>query len=68
MLHGFGFANGLLTTGMPSSELPLALLWFNLGVEGGQLLFVFLTLGLGFPYTTDSLASLGFVAASLLNR
>ena len=40
LLHGFGFASGLSTTGMPQAELPLALLFFNVGVELGQLCFV----------------------------
>jgi hydrogenase/urease accessory protein HupE len=40
LLHGFGFASGLSTTGMPRVELPLALLFFNVGVEIGQLSFV----------------------------
>jgi hypothetical protein len=40
LLHGFGFASGLITMGLPGSEIPLALLMFNLGVEAGQLLFV----------------------------
>lgn len=44
LLHGFGFASGLSTTGMPSTELPWALLFFNVGVELGQLSFVFLVL------------------------
>jgi len=44
LLHGFGFASGLSTTGMPSAELPWALLFFNVGVELGQLTFVFLVL------------------------
>ena len=46
LLHGFGFASGLSTTGMPSAELPWALLFFNVGVELGQLTFVFLVLWL----------------------
>ncbi len=46
LLHGFGFASGLSTTGMPSAELPSALLFFNVGVELGQLTFVFLVLWL----------------------
>jgi hydrogenase/urease accessory protein HupE len=41
LLHGFGFASGLTTMGLPRAEIPLALLLFNLGVEAGQLLFVF---------------------------
>lgn len=46
LLHGFGFASGLSTTTMPKAELPWALLSFNVGVEIGQLLFVFLALSL----------------------
>lgn len=46
LLHGFGFASGLATTGMPKAELPWALLWFNTGVELGQLVFVLLALAL----------------------
>ena len=44
LLHGFGFASGLSTVGMPKTEIPLALLMFNIGVEIGQLAFVFLIL------------------------
>lgn len=47
LLHGFGFASGLSTTGMPRAELPLALLFFNVGVELGQLVFVAVVLMLG---------------------
>jgi hydrogenase/urease accessory protein HupE len=46
LLHGFGFASGLSTTGMPKAELPPALLSFNVGVELGQLVFVFTALAL----------------------
>jgi hydrogenase/urease accessory protein HupE len=46
LLHGFGFASGLSTTGMPKAEIPLALLFFNVGVELGQLVFVFTALAL----------------------
>lgn len=46
LLHGFGFASGLSITGMPSAELPWALLFFNVGVELGQLAFVFTALAL----------------------
>jgi len=46
LLHGFGFASGLSTTGMPKAELPLALLFFNVGVELGQLVFVAMALAL----------------------
>ena len=36
LLHGFGFASGLTTMGLPQAEIPLALLLFNVGVEIGQ--------------------------------
>ena len=44
LLHGFGFASGLSTVGMPMAEIPLALLMFNVGVELGQIVFVVLIL------------------------
>lgn len=40
LLHGFGFASALSDVGLPQSAVPAALLFFNLGVEFGQLLFV----------------------------
>jgi hydrogenase/urease accessory protein HupE len=40
LLHGFGFATALLDIGLPPTELPAALLAFNLGVEAGQLAFL----------------------------
>ncbi len=40
LLHGFGFAAVLRDIGLPQTELPAALLFFNIGVEIGQLLFV----------------------------
>jgi len=40
LLHGFGFAAVLRDIGLPQIELPTALLFFNVGVEIGQLLFV----------------------------
>jgi hydrogenase/urease accessory protein HupE len=40
LLHGFGFAGALREVGLPQSDVPLALLSFNLGVEAGQLAFV----------------------------
>lgn len=40
LLHGFGFAGALSEVGLPANDIPLALLWFNVGVEAGQLLFV----------------------------
>jgi hydrogenase/urease accessory protein HupE len=40
LLHGFGFAGALREIGMPEDATPLALLFFNLGVEAGQLAFI----------------------------
>ena len=40
LLHGFGFAGALTEVGLPQTDIPLALLFFNLGVEAGQLIFV----------------------------
>ncbi|GAA6150734.1 HupE/UreJ family protein [Pseudoteredinibacter isoporae] len=40
LLHGFGFAAVLADIGLPQTELPVALLFFNIGVELGQLFFV----------------------------
>ena len=40
LLHGFGFAGALTEIGLPEHAIPLALLFFNVGVEIGQLLFV----------------------------
>lgn len=40
LVHGLGFAGALGQLGLPPTEVPPALLFFNLGVEAGQLLFV----------------------------
>jgi len=40
LLHGLGFAGALREVGLPESDIPLALLTFNVGVEIGQLLFI----------------------------
>ncbi|MCZ8019758.1 HupE/UreJ family protein [Novosphingobium sp.] len=40
LLHGFGFAGALREIGLPETDVPMALLTFNLGVEAGQLLIV----------------------------
>jgi hydrogenase/urease accessory protein HupE len=40
LLHGLGFAGALGQVGLPETDVPLALLTFNLGVEIGQLLFI----------------------------
>ncbi len=40
LLHGFGFAGALTEVGLPESAIPIALLFFNLGVEAGQIAFI----------------------------
>jgi hydrogenase/urease accessory protein HupE len=40
LLHGFGFAGALNEIGLPQQAIPLALLFFNIGVEFGQILFI----------------------------
>ncbi|MBM7036745.1 HupE/UreJ family protein [Vibrio ulleungensis] len=52
LLHGLGFAGALTEIGLPDSEVPLALLFFNLGVEAGQLSFVLVMLILGYNIRT----------------
>jgi hypothetical protein len=47
LLHGMGFAGALADTGLPQANLPLALLFFNVGIEFGQLAFIAVLLGLG---------------------
>ncbi|MDX1562997.1 MAG: HupE/UreJ family protein [Gammaproteobacteria bacterium] len=48
LLHGFGFAGVLTEIGLPEQAIPLALLFFNIGVELGQLAFVAAVLAAGF--------------------
>ena len=40
LLHGFGFASALSEVGLPQAAIPVALFFFNVGVEIGQLLFI----------------------------
>jgi hydrogenase/urease accessory protein HupE len=47
LLHGFGFAGALAEVGLPQQAIPLALVFFNVGVELGQLLFVAAVLVIG---------------------
>jgi hydrogenase/urease accessory protein HupE len=44
LLHGLGFAGALSEVGLPASEIPMALLTFNVGIEIGQLGFVLVVL------------------------
>ena len=44
LLHGFGFAGALSDIGLPQQDIPLALAFFNIGVELGQIIFVVIAL------------------------
>lgn len=46
LLHGLGFAGALSEIGLSQFEVPIALLFFNLGVEVGQLVFVIAVLAI----------------------
>ncbi len=47
LLHGLGFAAALGEIGLPQTAIPAALLFFNLGVEVGQFMFIGVILALG---------------------
>ena len=74
LLHGFGFAGALAETGLPEHAIPFALVFFNIGVELGQLAFVAIVLMSGwlvhrikvFPLRSAEMAAsyvIGSVAA-----
>jgi len=69
LLHGFGFAGALAEIGLPEQAIPLALLFFNVGVELGQLLFVLTVVGLGWALkklVSGKLLTEGEVVASYI--
>ena len=43
LVHGFGFASGFGEIGLPTERIWVPMLGFNLGVELGQLLIIFLS-------------------------
>ncbi len=55
LLHGMGFAGALAEIGIPQQAAPLALLFFNIGIELGQLAFIF------------SITILWFIAKQIFN-
>ena len=50
VLHGMGFAGALADIGLPQDNVPLALLFFNIGIEVGQIVFVLLAIGAGWLF------------------
>lgn len=67
LLHGFGFASALSEIGLPQTEIPAALLAFNIGVEIGQVLFV-ATILLVFWLISKCLGAIQQGAADWLNK
>lgn len=57
LVHGLGFASALGELGVSPGERWPALLFFNLGVELGQLAFVAAVLALGFALKSTSFAA-----------
>jgi hypothetical protein len=56
LIHGLGFASALSELGITQNEIGLALLFFNLGVEVGQILFILVLISIlktfkNFPYS-----------------
>jgi len=51
LLHGMGFASALLETGLPEKHVPSALLFFNVGVELGQLAAIAVFVAVGWLWT-----------------
>lgn len=54
LLHGFGFAGALSEIGIPERAVPLALLFFNVGVELGQLAFIAVVFGFAYLVRTTA--------------
>jgi hydrogenase/urease accessory protein HupE len=55
LLHGFGFAGALREVGVPEQAVPLALLFFNVGVELGQLVFIAAVFALAWLVRTSAI-------------
>jgi hydrogenase/urease accessory protein HupE len=64
LLHGFGFAAALRDIGLPDGAIPLALLFFNLGVEAGQILFVGIVMTVVFAWRRYAPAPSGWVRSA----
>ena len=64
LLHGMGFAGALADTGLPQSNVPLALLFFNVGIELGQLAFIALLMLLAAVWQSALWASYRCVKAA----
>lgn len=72
LIHGFGFANVLQALDLPTAQLALSLLGFNIGVEAGQLAIVLFFFPLAWMLRTTlfyrwGLLRLGSLAAAGLS-
>ena len=61
LIHGFGFAAVLQDLGLPTSQLALSLLGFNLGVELGQLAIVAAVVPLAYLIRDSAFYRLGMI-------
>ena len=50
LFHGFGFAGALGELGLSDGDIPLALLFFKLGVEGGQIAFICVLIAINYVF------------------
>lgn len=50
LFHGFGFAGALGELGLSTGDIPLALLFFNLGVEAGQVAFICVLIAINYVF------------------
>lgn len=66
LIHGFGFASVLSDLGLPRDALALALVGFNLGVEGGQLAIVAVFLPIAFALRRTTLYRRGVMLGGSL--
>ena len=67
LIHGFGFASVLSDLGLAQGTLALALIGFNVGVEGGQLVIVAIFLPLAYELRRSRFYTWGvFIGGSLL--
>ena len=67
LLHGMGFAGALAEIGLPQGSVPLALFFFNIGIEIGQIAFVALAIT-GWLLLSRMLASSVFAARIMVDR
>jgi len=64
LLHGLGFASALTNLGVSDPDVPVALLFFNIGVEFGQLLFILIIICMAFLLTR----SVHYLGATRLSK